>query len=219
LPWPSCPLLFCFAYACSILRDEPLWSADADPYSNFLGYLPYSDAADYCEGARRLVDIGELTNFNERRPANAAVAMIVVLMVAPGAARRLSRSPDTSCLTPGRLVLRHPSDEPSVLHAAHGLSGRYGVPLITPERLAAQRVFANNPLELGDPPALLHWAYDYGSHRLITLVAPPGLLETSAEFVWVETVPLGPSDTHRRVEHFGAWNGCDGGIPSGQLSR
>lgn len=65
------PLLFCLGYVCSIYRPEPLFPLDADPYSNLLGFLPNSDARDYYEGARRLLDVGELTPFAERRPANA----------------------------------------------------------------------------------------------------------------------------------------------------
>ena len=145
----------------------------------------------------------------DRIAALSPVVMIVVLIVAPSAARRLSQSPDTSCVAPGRLVLAHPSEEPTVLLGAEGASGRNGVPVIAPERLAALRLFANNPLVLSEPPSLRYWAYDYASHRLFTLVAPPGLLETRGEFVWVETTPLGPPDTHRRVERFGDWGACD----------
>lgn len=146
----------------------------------------------------------------DRIAAISPLAMILVLMVAPGVVSRLSQSPDVSCLTPGHLVLRHPSGEPSVLYANAGEAGQTEVPLITPEQMAARRNFANNPLMIGEPPALLHWAYDYASHRLVTLVAPPGLLATRGDFVWVETAPLGPPDSHRRVERFGAWGGCGG---------
>ena len=71
-PLALVPLLFCLGYVCSIYRPEPILPLDADPYSNFLGFLPNSDAQDYYEGARHLLDVGELTAFTERRPANAA---------------------------------------------------------------------------------------------------------------------------------------------------
>ena len=145
----------------------------------------------------------------DRIAACCPALLMVSMAVLPGPVHRLTSRPDTSCLPPGWRVLRHPSREPAVLYEAGAASSRQGIPVVTPERVAAQERYADNNLILPEPPVLLDWAYDYSSHGLVTLAAPPDLLDVREGFVWVQTAPLGPPPNHRVVNRFGAWSGCD----------
>lgn len=54
-------------------HDPPSWQLQVQRYSSLFGVLPWSDAHDYYDGARRLADIGRLDDFDQRRPLNAAL--------------------------------------------------------------------------------------------------------------------------------------------------
>ena len=135
-------------------------------------------------------------------------ALILAMAILPGVARRLITAPDTSCAAPEKHIIRNPARDPSVLYERGDASSRGGVPVITPKRLRAELRYSGNTLNLRDPPVLLDWAYDYKSRQLVTLVAPTEMLATRSEFLWVETRPLGPPDSHQLVERFGTWSGC-----------
>ncbi len=154
----------------------------------------------------------------DRIAAWCPLAMIAALLILPGVVQRLTTSPDTSCAQPGIQVVRHPTDEPSVLYERSAESSRLGVPVISPRRMRAQLRYSGIDLVLPDPPVLLEWAYDYASGRLYTLVGPSEMLDTRSEFIWVKTLPLGPPWTHVRVERFGAWNGCGPGQTGGRAN-
>jgi len=133
--------------------------------------------------------------------------MIAALFAGPAVARVLAGPPETSCLPPGRLVVRHPSHEPAVLYEASPTSSRRNIPVMSPERLREHMAHAGNLLPVPDPPVLLHWAYEYSTHGLLMLAAPPSLIDTPGPFIWIEAT-AGASDSLRRVENFGPWEGC-----------
>ena len=114
-------------------------------------------------------------NRRDRFAAWCPAALVAALLILPGVARRLTTPPDTSCASPGIHIVRHPTGEPSVLYENSDASSRGSIPVIDPERVRAQERHSEVPLSLGEPPLLLEWAYDYTSHRLLTLVAPPDL--------------------------------------------
>lgn len=143
----------------------------------------------------------------DRFAALGPALMIVALFAGPAVARMLVRSPETSCLTRGRLVVRHPSHEPAVLYQDSLASSVGNVPVMSQERLRQQMVYADNTLLPPEPPALLHWAYEYSTHGLVMLAAPPSLIDTPGPFIWIEAT-AGASDSLRRVEKFGPWAGC-----------
>ena len=145
--------------------------------------------------------------------------MILAVTILPGVLTRVSPPPDLSCLAPGRHVIRHPSREPSVLYQPSAAAADSAIPVISPERVNALEPYSNNPLVLPAPPVLLDWAYDYATHGLLTLAAPTALIGIPSEFVWIETVPLGPAENHRLVTRFGPWEGCGGGKDSEALGH
>jgi len=73
--------------ACILLFLAPLWSHwDNQPpgrlaaFSALLGRLPWSDAHGHFEGAGRLLALGELNGFSERRPLSATLLSVLLAM-------------------------------------------------------------------------------------------------------------------------------------------
>lgn len=57
-------------------HNSALLGNSQERYSALFGFLPWSDAYAYYDGASRLADSGKLDQFNERRPINAALLAV-----------------------------------------------------------------------------------------------------------------------------------------------